>query len=212
MWMGCCFLVAAGVVLQGYSEFRQGLIRGIKKVPAVLWGQTGTFLWFADANGILELFSFGRVDVVDGGGGGALLQVAEAAEAEEGHDADDAVGQDAKTEEDAEECAGVLRLAQGQEAEHDAAHAKYHHQPPAVVAAPTVVDRKDGKGDALEYHPHGEDHDERQFGGKNIGGQHQADDYLEHGQQGGGAGIGQEGLCSKSEDERRETGHKDDHS
>ncbi len=45
--MGCCFFVAAGVVLQGYSVFRQGLIRGIKKVPAVLWGQAGTFLWLA---------------------------------------------------------------------------------------------------------------------------------------------------------------------
>ena len=124
-------------------------------------------MWLAFA--ALGLFYLRRVDVVDGGGGGALLQVAEAvvnaAEAEEGHDADDAVGQDAKTEEDAQECAGVLRLAQGQEAEHDAAHAEYHHQPPAVVAAPTVVDGEDGKGDALEYHPHGEDHDERQLGG-----------------------------------------------
>ncbi len=45
--MEWCFWAAAGMVLQGYSEFRQGLIRGIKKVPAVLWGQTGTFLWLA---------------------------------------------------------------------------------------------------------------------------------------------------------------------
>ena len=41
--MGCCFLVAAGVVLQGYSEFRQGLIRGIKKVPAVLGDRRAPF-------------------------------------------------------------------------------------------------------------------------------------------------------------------------
>lgn len=166
------------------------------------------------ANGLLGLFYLRRVDIVDGGGGGALLQVAEAAvdaaEAEEGHDADDAVGQDAEAEEDAEECAGVLRFAQGQEAEHDAAHAEYRHQPPTGVAAPTVVDGEDGKRDPLKNHPHGEDHDKRQFGGKDIGGQHQADDYLEHGQQCGGAGIGQEGLCTESEDERRESGHKDD--
>ena len=41
--MGCCFLVAAGVVLQDYSEFRQGLIRGIKKVPAVLRNRRALF-------------------------------------------------------------------------------------------------------------------------------------------------------------------------
>ena len=105
----------------------------------------------------------------------------DAAESKEGHDADDAVGQDAKAEEDAEECAGVFRFAQGQEAEHDAAYAEYHHQPPAVVAAPTVVDGEDGKRDPLEYHPHGENHNEGDFGGEDIGGQHQSDDYLEHG-------------------------------
>ena len=33
---------------------------------------------------------------------------------------------------------------------------------------------------------------------------------MEHGQQGGGAGIGQEGLCAESEDEGRDAGRKDE--
>jgi hypothetical protein len=46
---GVLFFGGYGGGAAGYSEFRQGLIRGIKKVPAVLWGQTGTFLWLAFA-------------------------------------------------------------------------------------------------------------------------------------------------------------------
>ena len=41
--MGWCFWAAAGMVLQDNSEFRQGLIRGIKKVPAVLGDRRALF-------------------------------------------------------------------------------------------------------------------------------------------------------------------------
>ena len=41
--MGWCFWAAAGMVLQDYSEFWQGLIRGIKKVPAVLGDRRAPF-------------------------------------------------------------------------------------------------------------------------------------------------------------------------
>ena len=89
------------------------------------------------------------VELVDGFGGGTLMDVAEAfldaLEAEEGDDAHDAVGQDAESEEDAEECACVFRLAQRQEAQDDAADAQQQHEPPAVVADLLVVDREDGE-------------------------------------------------------------------
>lgn len=154
------------------------------------------------------------VDVVDGGGGGAFFEVAEtlgdAAEAEESDDADDAVGYDAKAYEDAEEVAGGLRLAQGEEPQHDAAHAQYQHEPPPVVAAFLVVNGEDGERHTLEDNPHGEDDDEGHFGDQDVGGQHESHDDLEHGQQRGGAGIGQEGLGAEAEDERRHAGHKDD--
>ena len=89
------------------------------------------------------------VDFVDGCGGGTLLELADtvfdAAEAEEGDDADDAVGEDAKTEEDAEECSCGFGFAQGKESEEDAAHAEQQHEPPAVVAAFLIVDGEDGQ-------------------------------------------------------------------
>ena len=54
--MGWCFWAAAGMVLQDYSEFWQGLIRGIKKVPAVLWG-TGGHLFAVGLGGLRALRS-----------------------------------------------------------------------------------------------------------------------------------------------------------
>ena len=183
-------------------------------MPAVFGDRRAPFQRYEFANGALGLFYFRLVELVDGFGGGTLMDVAEAfldaLEAEEGDDAHDAVGQDAESEEDAKECACVFRLAQRQEAQDDAADAQQQHEPPAVVAALLVVDGEDGKRDAFEHHPHGEDGDEGNLGGQEVGGQHEADDDLEHGQQGGGAGIGQEGLCAESEDEGRDAGRKDE--
>ena len=146
------------------------------------------------------------IELVDGGCGGTLFDVAEsvldALEPEESHNAHHAVGQYAETEEDAEECACIFRLAQCQEAQDDAANAQQEHEPPAVVAAFFIVDGKHGKGHTLEQHPHREDGDKGHLRDQNVGGQHQSDDDLEDGQQGGGAGVGQEGLGAEAEDER----------
>ena len=118
-------------------------------MPAVFGDRRAPFQRYEFANGALGLFYFRLVELVDGFGGGTLMDVAEAfldaLEAEEGDDAHDAVGQDAESEEDAKECACIFRLAQRQEAQDDAADAQQQHEPPAVVAAFLVVDGEDGE-------------------------------------------------------------------
>ena len=166
------------------------------------------------ADGRLGLFCFRLIEVVDGTGGGTLFEVAEAVlnafEAEEGNDADNAVGKDAKAQEDAEEGTGGFGFADGQEAKEDTAHTKEEHDPPAVVAAFLIVDGEDCQGYAFEHHPHGKDRDKGNLRGQDVGGQHQAYDNLEYGQQGGRAGIGQKGLCAEAEDERRDARGQDE--
>ena len=174
-----------------------------------MWDRRAPFRRFAYANGALGLFYLRRIDGVDGCGVGAFFEVAEAVldalEAEEGDDADDAVGQDAETEEDAEEDTSPLRVAEGQETQDDAAQAKQEHEPPAVIAPFLIVEGEDGEGDPFEQDPHGEDSNKGHFGCEDVGGQHEAYDDLEHRQQCGGACIGQEGLSPQAEDEREDT-------
>ena len=210
-----CFRELFDILCFGLLLFNTiGVFGSNNKEGARCSGGTGGLLYlhFAYADGGL----FRRVDVVDGGGGGTLFEVAEtlvdAAKSKEGDNTDDAVGQDAKANEDAEEGTGGFGFAEGKEAQHDATYAQYEHQPPAVVAAFTVVDGEDGEGDTFEDNPHGEDNDEGHFGDQDVGGEHEPHDDLEHGQQRGGAGIGQKGLCTEAEDERRHAGDKDDQS
>ena len=136
--------------------------------------------------------------------------VLNALEAEEGDDADDAVGQNAETQKDTEDDTSPLRVAEGQEAQDDAAQAKQEHEPSAVVAPFLIVEGEDSEGDSLEHDPHGEDSDEGDLRGEEVGGQHEADDDLEHRQQGGGACIGQKGLSPQAENEREDTRRDDE--
>lgn len=126
---------------------------------------------------------------------GAFLEVADAVldafERCDGDDALDAVGEDADTEEYAEDGAYTGRVAQGEEAEDKAAQAKQCHKPPAVVAGTLVVERQHRQGDAFEHNPNGEDDDKALGSYEAVAYEKDSDDNLEHCQERGGTCIGQ---------------------
>ena len=117
----------------------------------------------------------------------------------DGDDALDAVGEDADTEEYAEDGAYAGRVAQGEEAKDKAAQAKQCHQPPAVIAGTLVVERQHSQGDAFEHNPNGEDDDKAFCSYEAVAYEKDSDDNLEHCQERGGTCIGQILLSFQSE-------------